>query len=161
MFYVYLGLLVVAADQLTKYFIQSKMSPYESIAVLNGWFSITYVENPGAAFGIFPSQTLLLVCLSLFVFFIAWRNRRQLENFPPIFRVGIALALGGSLGNFLDRVRLKHVVDFFDFHFWPVFNVADMGIVCGIGLIVLGIFREKIELRSKRPSEGASEEEHS
>jgi signal peptidase II len=165
MYYLLLGFVVVVLDQATKFMIQTKMSPWQSISVLPGWFSITFVENFGAAFGILQSKTFLLIGMTIVVLLVVWFNRRQLHKFPRVFRVGLALAIGGSLGNFVDRVRLGYVVDFFDFHVWPVFNVADMGIVCGVGLIILGMFGRDLFGRfpfHPRPAgKQSSEEEHS
>lgn len=130
-----------------------KLDPFQNVWVINNVFGITYVRNYGAAFGILQSQTLLLIALSLAVFFIIWANREKLKDYAQVFQVGLGLALGGALGNLVDRIRLGYVVDFLDFQLWPVFNLADIAIVVGVGLIIIGLCFEKKEFR-KNLSDG-------
>ena len=139
----YLTCLVAALDQWLKMIVQTRLTPFQDLRLLNGLLSITYVKNPGAAFSLFQSQTLLLILISMGVFIVVWFNRRQLATSPRILQIGLAIALGGALGNFIDRIRLGYVVDFVDLHFWPVFNVADAGIFVGVGLTILGLLRYK------------------
>lgn len=135
-----LTLLVLVTDQLLKAIVQAVMEPFQSVPVLKNIFAITYVRNYGAAFGVLPSQTWLLIALSLGVIIFVWVNRSKLRHHSLVFQIGLALALGGALGNLVDRVRLGYVIDFLDFHFWPVFNLADTAIVIGVGLIVFGLY---------------------
>lgn len=144
--YFLLSLLVLIMDQLIKVTVSIKLTPFENIPVLKKVFSITYVRNYGAAFGILQSQTMLLIVLSLAVFLFVWLNRAKLAGYPRVFRIGLGLALGGALGNLVDRIRLGYVIDYLDFHFWPVFNLADIAIVCGVGLIILGLYFDKTEI---------------
>ena len=145
--FLYLTLLVVCLDQIAKLIVEVKMVPLQSVPLLKDWLAITYVTNYGAAFGIMQSQTLLLIAISLGVIFLIWFNRRQLAQYPTVLQLGLALALGGAGGNLIDRVRLGYVVDFFDFHVWPVFNIADMAIVAGVGLIILGMLWKDLILK--------------
>ena len=144
MSYLYLTLLIVFMDQGVKWLVQTKMFPYQNISIISHFFGLTYVRNYGAAFGILNSQTWLLIGLTIAVFAVIWFHRRDLQNHTPIFQIGLAMALGGAVGNFFDRVRLGYVVDLFDFYVWPVFNVADMGIVVGVTFIALGMFQQEI-----------------
>jgi len=138
--YYYLTLLLIASDQITKFLVQTKMLPMQSIPIIKGWFSLTYATNYGAAFGILQSQTLLLVAITLGVLIMIWVNRKKMSDYPRLLQIGLAVALGGAVGNLLDRVRLGYVVDFLNFYMWPIFNVADMTIVIGVGLIISGMF---------------------
>ncbi len=138
--YFLLTLLVLAFDQFIKVIVTVKLDPLQSVTVIKGVFTITYVRNYGAAFGILQSKTLLLIALSITVILFVWLNRNKLSVYPKVFQVGLGLALGGALGNLVDRIRLGYVVDFLDFQFWPVFNVADIAIVSGVGLIILGFY---------------------
>ncbi|NLY75085.1 MAG: signal peptidase II [Firmicutes bacterium] len=144
-----LTLLVLVTDQLLKAIVQAVMEPFQSVPVLKNIFAITYVRNYGAAFGVLPSQTWLLIALSLGVIIFVWVNRPKLRHHSLVFQIGLALALGGALGNLVDRVRLGYVIDFLDFHFWPVFNLADTAIVIGVGLIIIGLYHAENRERNK------------
>lgn len=126
---------VVVLDQLSKYGIRTMMELHESLPVIPDVFHITYILNKGAAFGILENQRwfFLLIALSLFVLYGIFR--RRLPQHCQVYG-GVGLLLGGALGNALDRFWLGAVVDFFDFRVWPVFNVADMGIVVGVTLLL-------------------------
>jgi signal peptidase II len=151
----YVIIIVVILDQISKLLIQIRMTPLQSIDLFNGIVSITYARNSGAAFSILQSQAIFLSIITVAVFLVIWLNRRQMLNYPRIFQVGIAVALGGALGNFVDRIRLGYVVDFIDLHFWPVFNIADMAIVSGVGLIVWGLLVNNSTGKSKKAVEMA------
>lgn len=134
-----LALAVAALDQVTKAYMQANMTPGASVPVIPGVFHITYVLNPGAAFGILQHQTwfFVAVAFALFAAMVYFYPR-----IPPgygLLRLGIALQVGGAAGNVVDRLKTGYVVDFFDFRIWPVFNVADMAIVGGVGLIVYSL----------------------
>ena len=128
--------IVIALDQFTKYLIKISMYPHESIPVIENIFHITFVKNQGAAFGIFQGQTAFLIVMTILIIFLLigvyWKFARQ----NTILTIGLALQLGGAVGNFIDRIRFSYVVDFFDFRVWPVFNIADMAIVVGVAIVV-------------------------
>lgn len=147
--YLYITIIIALLDQLVKWVVQTRMTPYQGINLWNGFVSILYAKNPGAAFSILQSYPVLLAIIAAAVFVLVWLNRRLLLEYPRIFQVGVAVALGGALGNFIDRVRLGYVVDFLAVYIWPVFNVADTAIVCGVGLIILGLIRRNSAVKSK------------
>jgi len=128
--------LTLAADQLTKYLIAAAFHPGESLPLVPRVLHLTYVQNTGAAFGLFKGQHALFIVLSLVV--IMWIAREFLTTrvLPSPVRWGYALVLGGAAGNLLDRMRLGHVVDFIDLRVWPVFNVGDSAITIGVALLV-------------------------
>lgn len=131
-------------DQYSKYLIMAKMSRGQSIPVIENIFHITYIHNPGAAFGLLANKTSFFVAVSLLVIagaVIFYRKTRQ--DMGRIMPVALGLVVGGSLGNLVDRVRFGEVVDFFDFRVWPVFNVADSAIVVGAGLLVILLWRSE------------------
>jgi signal peptidase II len=141
-----IALAVLATDQISKFFVVQLMQPNQSIPVIQNIFHITYVRNFGAAFGILPHRTILFVLVSLSVAFLILLFYRHIPPGHQYLRIALALQFGGALGNNLfDRLRLGYVVDFLDFQFWPVFNVADMAIVIGIGLLILDIARSPRE----------------
>jgi len=147
-----IALLVLALDRLTKWTIAHRLSLHDGIQVIPGFFRIIHAENPGAAFGIFadsPSQwkvgllILFSVIALLIVSALLWKNSHTLTTTG----VGLALILGGAVGNLWDRLVSGHVVDFLLFYIgryqWPAFNVADSAIVVGAGLLVFEILFAK------------------
>ncbi|HTM39388.1 MAG TPA: signal peptidase II [Terriglobales bacterium] len=148
--------LVVVFDRLAKWVVDKNIALHESVAVVPGFFHLTHVENRGAAFGLFaesPSEwkIAVLVLFSLVALVVVsallWKNSHAMTTTG----VGLALILGGALGNLWDRLVSGQVVDFLDFYVgsyhWPAFNLADSAIVVGALLLVTEI------LFSKSPSE--------
>lgn len=88
-------------------------------------------------------QTPFFVAISLIVIGVIVIAYRQLPNRQPYLKLALALQLGGALGNLVDRVRFGYVVDFLDFHIWPVFNLADVAIVVGVGLLCWQLCRRE------------------
>ncbi|MBC7221514.1 signal peptidase II [Candidatus Bipolaricaulota bacterium] len=131
---------VVAVDQGVKAWAVSALAPGEIRPLLGEFLRLTRVHNPGAAFGIFPQGTAAFLVASVLVAFglIAY----LLLGRPSGLRGwGSALILGGTLGNLIDRARLGWVVDLFSVGNFPVFNVADVALVLGVGLLALGLVR--------------------
>ena len=138
-----LAALVVAADQISKLAILGAFAPGERMA-LTGFFNLVLVFNRGAAFSFLAGapgwQTPLFAAVAVIaivvVTVILLRSRGE-----PLMCAGLALILGGALGNLIDRLRFGHVVDFLDFHafgwHWPAFNVADSAITVGAALLIL------------------------
>ena len=132
---IWLSTVVVLLDQATKFWIQSRMAYGESAPVITNVFHITYIMNPGAAFGILENQTwfFVLVAVALIAGVAYIYPRLPLDR--PLLKLGAGLLTGGAIGNLIDRVRLGKVVDFFDLRIWPIFNVADICIVCGVACL--------------------------
>jgi signal peptidase II len=143
-----ISLCVIALDRVTKWTISRRLSMHDGIQVIPGFFRIIHTENPGAAFGIFadsPSQWKLgmLIGFSIIALVIVsgllWKNSHTMTSTG----VGLALILGGAVGNLWDRLVSHQVVDFLLFyvgpHQWPAFNVADSAIVVGAVLLVIEI----------------------
>jgi signal peptidase II len=128
------ALAALAADQLTKYIVTSKLSLDESVHVV-GSFWIHHVRISGIAFGLFSQATAVVIVLTgaALVWMLAFFARSGARH--PVLPVALGLVIGGSLSNLLDRVRLGYVTDFLDFRWWPAFNLADSFIV--VGVIVL------------------------
>jgi signal peptidase II len=140
---------IVIADQLTKWLVLSRFAPGERLEV-TGFFNLVLVFNKGAAFSFLADapgwQTPLLVA---FAFGAAILVTVLLVRSPGrrLLSAGLALILGGALGNVIDRLRLGHVVDFVDLHaagwHWPAFNVADSAITVGAVLLIVDGFRHQ------------------
>ena len=135
--------LVLAVDQLTKLIILLKLDEDRVVPVIENVLDINIVRNTGAAFGIFKNQTLILAGISILVLILISIFYRQITNSGRIFQTGFGLIAGGTLGNLIDRLRFGYVVDFIDFHIWPVFNTADSAITIGVILLFWKIFRER------------------
>ncbi len=107
-----------------------------SIPVLPGIFHITYIQNPGAAFGILANQRWVFIAAGVAILILSAWFYPRLRQESCWIRYGGALLLGGAVGNLIDRIWLGQVIDFFDFRVWPVFNIADIGIVVGVSCIL-------------------------
>ena len=139
-------LVILLLDQLVKYYVELTMLPGESIPVAAPFCHITFVLNPGAAFGIFRDQQWLFLATAI-VFsaaFIAFYER--LRRSGSLIHYGSVALAAGAVSNLIGRIRLGHVVDFFDFRIWPVFNIADIAIVLGTGAVLWALFVEKREI---------------
>lgn len=139
----FFGILLI--DQLVKYYVELTMLPGESIPVVPPFFHITFVLNPGAAFGIFRDQQWLFLVTAI-VFSIAFLFLyERLRRSGMLIHYGSVALAAGAVSNLIDRIRLGHVVDFFDFRVWPVFNVADIAIVLGTTAVLWALFVQKKE----------------
>ena len=134
--------LLVLADQAVKLGIARTMRLGESIPVLSGIFHITYIENPGAAFGMLANQRWFFIIAGILVILAACVMYRRLSETGRLVRLGAALLLGGAVGNLIDRIRLGRVIDFLDFRVWPVFNIADIGICVGVACLIYALMRD-------------------
>jgi len=140
-------LLVLSLDQFTKHLVLLNMSLYETIPVVNGCFNLTYVTNTGAAFGFLAGHEtwrylffLAIGCLSVIALSIFYFKAGP---HSLAMSMGLAMVVGGAMGNIWDRLQLGFVVDFLDFYLgnyhWPAFNVADSAITVGGGLMAWSI----------------------
>ena len=128
--------LTLAADQATKHLVAAAFRPGDSLPLVPGVLHLTYIQNTGAAFGLFKGQQLLFIGLSLVV--IAWIARQFLaaRPLPAAAAWAYALVLGGAAGNLIDRLRFGYVVDFIDVRVWPVFNIGDSAITIGVAFLI-------------------------
>jgi signal peptidase II len=151
-FHFLIAILVVVLDRAAKWAVAKNISLHDNIQIIPGFFRITHVENRGAAFGLFadsPSEWKItaLVLFSIvalaIVSVLLWRNSHSMRSTG----IGLALILGGAVGNLWDRLLSGRVVDFLLFYVgpyqWPAFNVADSAIVVGAGLLVIEILFAK------------------
>jgi signal peptidase II len=143
---------IVVLDQITKTHIMRTMRLHESIPIIPSFFSLTYIRNPGAAFGILASSSngfrlLFFGLTSLFALGLLGTIFFRLRQDDWIGQLSIAGILGGAIGNLLDRVRFGEVIDFLDFYVetyhWPAFNVADAAISVGVCFLIVHFALEK------------------
>jgi signal peptidase II len=136
--------LVIVADRVTKLLVMQWMQPGESIPIVPGFFSFTYVRNRGAAFGIFSDSALrepfLVFVAVAAVLGLGWLLAHTAPS-RAWERGAAAAIIGGALGNLYDRLSYGSVVDFLDFYVgrwhWPAFNVADSSITVGVAVLLL------------------------
>lgn len=152
---------VIALDQLTKTLVVQRFRLGESISILDNYFNLTYVRNPGAAFGMlarwdaayrvpfFIFVPLVALGIILYVF-------RKVEERDFKLSTALSLVIGGALGNLIDRAAYNYVIDFLDFHWryeahFPAFNVADAAICIGVGLLILDIIQKERHQNASDP----------
>ena len=133
---------VLFLDQVSKWMVMESMILGDSIPVLGSFFRLTYIQNPGAVFGLRLGGNvahLVFAGVALILVAVMWL---RLQPYERVASAGLALVLGGAVGNVIDRIRFGAVVDFLDFGFgsvrWWVFNVADAAVTVGAGLLILG-----------------------
>lgn len=141
-----LSLIVIGLDQWTKWMANTKLNFHEPVAVIEPFLSWTLAYNYGAAFSFLANQggwqkwffAVLSLAMSIFLIIYLTRAPRQAK----LLNVGLALILGGAIGNLIDRLRIGKVIDFIHVHYanvwhYPIFNVADMAICIGVAIVVI------------------------
>jgi len=140
--------IVFCTDWLSKFYVKQNLYPGESISIINNFFYLTYLKNRGIIFGLFFPPTVSIIVVSgiiiiVLLFFLgkfSLKSRRQ--------KISLGLLWGGLLANFFDRLWDGSVIDFINFRFWPVFNIADMTMCIGAILLFIEIFRSNHLSRS-------------
>ena len=151
MYFYFISLVIVLLDQLAKLLVVRSMRLGQNIPIVSGFFDLTFVLNPGAAFSLFATLPewirnpfFILISVAAAVLIVAYRSRYLREN--RLASVSLALILGGAIGNLIDRLWYGVVVDFLDAHIyqhhWPIFNVADSAISVGVTLLLLEMLLE-------------------
>ena len=148
LFYLLITIAALVLDRVTKWQVKRRIELHDGVTVIPGFFRLIHLENPGAAFGFFaqtatPLKLGLLIALSIIalipVSILLWRSSRSLSSTS----VGLALILGGAIGNLWDRLLHHRVTDFLLFYYreyeWPAFNFADSAIVVGAALLVVDL----------------------
>lgn len=147
-----IAVVLVALDQWTKHLVRSNLPLNRDVALipwLDKIFTFTYLHNTGGAFGLFPGVGLPFILVAIAVVVIIVLYSRQITTGPWFLRLAFGLQLGGAVGNLIDRVAFGYVTDFINFRWWPVWNLADSGIVVGtILLLVFVVFYDRAEKKS-------------
>ena len=158
--YLYLSVitgLLVAIDQLSKMYIHTQFHLGESTVIIPNFFNLTYVRNFGAAFGFLAEshptfRELFFLAMPPIALIIIVAILRGVKDDDTKQIVALSCIFGGAIGNYIDRLRFRYVIDFLDFHLnnrysWPAFNIADSAIVGGVGLLLFMMF---LESRTKK-----------
>ena len=161
------SLALIALDQITKMFVVHTMYLHESIPVIKGFFNLTYIRNPGAAFGIFATtnsafRLIFFVGTSIFALGLLGTIFYRLHPDDVWGQLTVSSIFGGAIGNLVDRLRYGEVIDFLDFHVsgyhWPAFNVADSAI--SVGVVSLLIIFTLDKKKEESPPESIPQEKH-
>ncbi len=140
---------LIILDQLTKYMVTIHVPLHYSISVIEGFFSITHIRNPGVAFGLFAGQeseykVLFFIVISIIAIIAILVIFHQTPDDKRMVKVGLVLIFSGAVGNLIDRILHKEVIDFLDFFYngshWPAFNVADSCITIGVSFMIVDLF---------------------
>ena len=138
MWEILLVIAIVSFDQLSKYAIRSLFNVNESVRVFGDFFELRYIQNDGAAFSSFAGKQAFLIAVSIIVIIGAAFFLRKLKSEGRLFRVALLCIIAGGIGNLIDRFLLGYVTDMISFSiFPPVFNIADISVVCGCGLLII------------------------
>ncbi|EJL42451.1 lipoprotein signal peptidase [Brevibacillus agri] len=144
MLYFLIAAVIIGLDQWTKHLVVNHMERGESIPLIADVFHLTSHRNMGAAFGILQNQRWLFIVITVAVVVGIVYSLIRLGKKQPRASFALSLVLGGAIGNFIDRATTGQVVDFLDFTLinFPIFNVADMAITIGVGILLLDVFLE-------------------
>jgi len=147
------SLIIVVLDQVTKWLVLVNIPMYHSIPIVDNFFSLRHIHNPGGAFGFMANQSQLirqilfhgvsLISLGVIVYFY-----HQAPKEYPFLLISLSLIFGGAIGNLIDRFRMGEVVDFLDFYIgsyhWPAFNVADSAVSVGVTVLMYYMIFKKV-----------------
>lgn len=142
-------ILMLGLDQVSKWLVRDAMDLGQSIPIISSLMSLTYIENRGAAFGIMAGGRVLFIALTflLLAFLLWYRHQNKHQSF--LLGMSTGLIVAGALGNLIDRIVKGSVTDFIDFHFFPIFNVADIAVTCGVFLMAVFIFKDENKSTNK------------
>ncbi|MEW8013346.1 MAG: signal peptidase II [Candidatus Sedimenticola endophacoides] len=156
--WLWLSLLVIGLDQLTKQLVEASLLVYERVSLLP-FFNLTLAYNEGAAFSFLSDQGgwqrwfFVVLALVVTTALVVWL--RQLGRGERRVAIALALIIGGAVGNLIDRLLFGHVIDFLDFYYgrwhWPTFNLADSAIFLGVVLMLLDALRDGRDPVPPRP----------
>lgn len=137
------GIVVFVLDRLSKHIVMLKMDFGQTIPVINGFFHLTLIKNPGAAFGILAEKKWFFIIVTLVIICIIIYLAISIKPQNLWLAITLGLVAGGAGGNLVDRIQTGLVIDFIDFRgIWPfIFNVADSSIVVGVIMLVWQILR--------------------
>ncbi len=139
-----IALIVLIVDQASKAWVIENIplnGTLDLVPALGQWFVLTHITNSGAAFGMFPQLGLVFTFVALIVSFVIVLYHRSLPPGQWLVRLSLGLQLGGAMGNLIDRLHYGAVIDMLYVRMFPVFNVADLAIVTGVGLLMLHLLR--------------------
>jgi len=151
MYFVVTSIILYIFDRFSKYLIIKSFYLGKSIPVIKSVLFFTYIQNKGAAFGLFPQMSVIITAVSFLVIILFVAFLFKIIKLPVKFQIPLGLILGGTAGNLTDRLKIGSVVDFIDLKVWPVFNIADSALtIAFIWLIVLLILEDRRQTTDDR-----------
>ncbi|MEE9191881.1 MAG: signal peptidase II, partial [Candidatus Aerophobetes bacterium] len=138
-------ILVFFCDWLSKFLVQRNLSPGESYTLVDNVLSLTYLRNPGAFFGLLSGEATLIIFLNFAIIVLITIIWLKVMRGKWQYEVGLGMILGGTLGNLWDRIGNGVVIDFVDLNLWPVFNLADVFLCIGVGIIIFGLIKQELK----------------
>ena len=135
------ALAILVADQVTKALVVSNLAVGQKAQLLGDVVEIWHAQNRGAAFSLFQGGTIVFLVVSVLSIGMVAYFYRSLRDRSPWLHLVLGIVLGGTLGNFTDRLRQGYVTDFIHLSHWPTFNLADSFIVTGVVLLLIGVAR--------------------
>lgn len=146
--------IILMLDQFIKIIINRYISLGSSVPVIPNFFSIMNLKNTGAAFSILEDSTVFLVIISVIVIVLLDRSIKKISKFEVLEEISLGLIMGGIFGNLIDRIIHHGVIDYLSFRIFnynfPVFNLADMTIVIGVGLLLISMILDTRKEESKK-----------
>lgn len=146
---VLISIIVLLIDILTKQIVLHTMTEYQSISMIQNFFSITFTKNTGIAFSFLDGKVPFIIIMTIIVIFFIWKYIK-IATLTKIETLCYGFVLGGAIGNLIDRLVYGYVIDFLDFNLFgyacPIFNIADTMIVIGIILLLLVSITESRDL---------------
>lgn len=136
--------IVFLFDQITKFYATSYLETGKSVSIFGGILDLTLVKNTGGVFGIFQGLNNFYIFLSIIFLIFIGIYYKKFSQEKLLLEIGLIVIIAGAVGNLLDRIRYGYVIDFIDIKVWPVFNFADVGIVCGCMLILYSLLFDKL-----------------
>lgn len=145
--YYIIALIMVAIDQYTKWLVVNKMELYERIPIIENFFYFTSHRNSGAAWGILEGEMMFFYIITTIVVIGIIYYMEKYARGNKLLAISLSLILGGAIGNFIDRLLYKEVVDFLDVmifsYDYPIFNIADSSLVIGVILVFIATLMEE------------------
>ena len=152
---------LISLDQIIKVYVHTHFTLGESLTVIPNLFNLTYVRNFGAAFGFLAEshpqfREIFFLAMPPIALIIILAILRGVKSDDTKQIIALSSIFGGAIGNYIDRIRFRYVIDFLDFHIygrwsWPAFNIADMAIVGGVGLLLLLMMIENKKKAASTP----------
>ncbi|CAM3697493.1 signal peptidase II [Mesobacillus zeae] len=159
MYYI-IAIIVILLDQLTKWMIVKNMEAGESITIIKDFLYITSHRNRGAAWGILEGQMWFFYIITVIVIVALIYYIQMAAKGKPLLGISLGLMLGGAIGNFIDRVFRKEVVDFINTYIFsydfPIFNIADSALVIGVAVLIIEMYREEREAKKNAHGENGN-----
>lgn len=133
--------LILFLDQFTKILIKQNLQLSKSIPIINNILHFTYITNTGSAFGLFKGLNIFFILFSIIVIFVIFYFSKKIKNDERLLQFSVGLLLGGTMGNFIDRIFYGAVIDFIDFRVWPVFNIADSAVTISVMFLIFLLWK--------------------